>query len=75
MDRIKNSVSNKFKRMLNAIKNFFLKIFNFFMENIFFMRQKELRSRYKALKLVILMAVMVLAVTCYPLVRKAIKNI
>lgn len=61
--------------MKDKIKNFFLAIFQFFVENVFFMGQKNLRSRTKALKIVINLAIVALAVSVYPLIRKGIKNL
>lgn len=67
--RMEDSVSNGFKWIFTKIKNFFLGIFNFFVQNVFFMRGKNLKSKYQAVKMVMSAAVILLLVSLYPLLK------
>lgn len=60
---------------MEKIKNFFLSIFRFVVENIFFMGEKKTKSKYQALKVTLTLAVAIFAISFYPLVRKAIKSV
>lgn len=72
---MESSVVNGVKWIFTKIKNFFLAIFNFIVENIFFMGQKNTKSKYRALKFILGIAVLMFAISLYPLLRKSIKNI
>lgn len=72
---MESGVVNGFKWVVTKIKNFFLAIFQFIVENIFFMGQKNTKSKYRAIKFVLSVAVLLFAISCYPLLRKGIKNV
>lgn len=50
-------------------------IFNFIVNYVFFMGQKNLKTKYKAVKTIMSLSIIMLGVSLYPLIRKGIKNI
>lgn len=74
ISRMENGVIDGCMWVVRKIKNFFMAIFNFIVENIFFMGQKKLKTKYKAIKAIITLSIIVLAVSFYPLIRKGLKN-
>lgn len=73
--RVENGFIGGIKWIFNKIKNFFVGIFKFIVENIFFMGQTNLKSKYRAIKFILALSIIVLSVSFYPLIRKGIKNV
>ena len=71
---MENSIINGFKWIANKITSFFLAIFDFFVQNIFFMKQKNLKSKYKSVKYILGISILVLCASMYPLMKSVIAN-
>ena len=71
--RMENSVISGFRWVIQKIKNFFLAIFNFFVQNIFFMGNNKLNSKYKSVKFILTASIVALGFSMYPLVRSLAK--
>jgi hypothetical protein len=61
--------------MGSKVKGFFLTIFNFIKYNILCMNQQDSKSKMKALKIAINISIVLLMISLYPIMRKALKKV
>ena len=58
--------------MGNKLKNFFITIYNFIVGNLFFQNQKNLKKKFKIVKYLLTIAVILLAISMYPTIKNNI---
>ena len=71
---MENGVLDSLRWVVTKIKNFFLAIFNFFVQNVFFMGRNDLSSKYKSVKFVLWASILCLCVSMYPSLKKLAKS-
>lgn len=74
MGRMENSVLDSLRWVVTKIKNFFLAIFNFFVENIFFMGKNNLSSKYRSVNFILKASIVCLCLSAIPLVKNIAKT-
>ena len=73
--KLEKGVTGGLKYVLEKIKNFFRSLFNFLLGNIFFLNQKNLKTKYKVIKVILGMGVILLLVSFYPLIKNNLKQL
>ena len=58
--------------MGNKLKSFFITIYNFIAGNLFFQNQKDLKKKFKTVKYLLTLAVILLAISMYPTIKNNI---
>jgi hypothetical protein len=66
---------NGFSWVGSKIKGFFMAIFNFIKFNILCMNQQDPKSKMRALKIAINISIILLMISLYPILRKALKKV
>ena len=73
LKKCENGAKGSARWVVRKIVSFFSTIYNFIIGNLFLMKKKDLKTKYKIIRLILTLSVVLVSISFYPIVKNSLK--